>query len=124
MFIALYFLIANFVFPKVQAFATAMFEPVIITLIVLAGIVMLLGSVGMKVSTNLGATIVVVLANAIGYIVRTFIQAIRWAFRTTARLTPRVFYVSRNFFTARGLNPQLSNILAVMVSMLFVAVIV
>lgn len=124
MIFTLYSLIVNFVFPRLQNFASEMFEPVMITLIIVAGIVMLLGAVGMRVSANLGATIVVIFANAIGYIIRTFIQAMGWVIRTTVSMTPRVFNASRNFFIARGLNPTLSNILAFMVSMGFVVVII
>lgn len=58
MLIALYFFIVNVVLPQIGAYAQALLEPVMVIVITLAGIVMLFGAVGMKISNNLGSTVV------------------------------------------------------------------
>lgn len=58
MLIALYFFIVNVILLQIGAYAQALLEPVMIIVIILAGIVMLFGAVGMKISNNLGSTVV------------------------------------------------------------------
>ena len=58
MLIALYFFIVNVILLQIGAYTQALLEPVMIIVIILAGIVMIFGAVGMKISNNLGSTVV------------------------------------------------------------------
>ena len=124
MLITLYFFIMNVAVPRIGAYAQALLEPVMVIVITFAGIVMLFGAVGMKVSNNLGSTVVGGIFRAIGYLCRTSIQAVGWIVRNTFRMIPRVFNGSRRTFNQLGLNVWISNILAVIVVVVFVAIII
>lgn len=124
MLIAMYYFIMNVVIPRIAAYAAALFEPVMIIIIMLAGIVMLLGAVGIRVSNNLGATVTNGIFQAIGYLVRTAVQAIGWIVRNTLRMLPRVYKESRRTFTQMGLNALCSNLLAVFVTVVVLAIII
>ena len=124
MLIALYLFIVNVAVPQLGAYANALLEPMMTIVITLAGIVMLFGAVGMRVSNNLGSTIIGGIFRAVGYLGRTFIQAIGWVLRNAFRLIPSVFNESRRIFNQLGLNAPLSNIFAVLVVIVFVAIII
>ena len=124
MLITLYFFIMNVAVPRIRAYAQALLEPVMVIVITFAGIVMLFGAVGMKVSNNLGSTVVGGIFRAIGYLCRTLIQAVGWIVRNTFRMIPRVFNGSRKTFNQLGLKVWISNILAVIVVVVFVAIII
>lgn len=124
MLIAVYFFFTNVVMPQITAYAKAILEPIMLIVIILAGIVMLFGAVGMKISNNLGSTVVGGIFRGIGYLCRIVFQAIGWIIRNTFRMIPRVFNESRRMFNDMGMNTATSNILAIIVVFAFVAVIV
>ena len=124
MLIALYFFLVNVAMPQIGAYAQALLEPIMVIVITLAGIVMLFGAVGMKISNNLGSTVVSGIFRGIGYLCRTLFQALGWIIHNTFRMIPRVFNGSRRTFNQMGLNAVISNILAVVVVIAFVAIII
>lgn len=124
MLIALYYVTINVILPKVGAYASALFEPIMLIIITLAGIIMLLGAVGIKISNNLGATIVGGIFKSIGYLCRIIIQAIGWIARNTLKMLPQLFKESRKTFVEMGMNNVVSNLLAVMLVVLIVAIII
>lgn len=124
MLIALYFFLVNVAIPQIGAYAQVLLEPIMVSVITLAGIVMLFGAVGMKISNNLGSTVVSGIFRGIGYLCRTLFQALGWIIRNTFRMIPRVFNGSRITFNQMGLNAVISNILAVVVVIAFVAIII
>ena len=124
MLIALYFFIVNVAVPQISAYAQALLEPIMVIVITLAGIVMLFGVVGMKISNNFGSTVVGGISRGVGYLCRILLQALGWVIRNTFRMMPRVFNGSRRTFNQMGLNAVLSNILAVVVVIVFVAIII
>lgn len=124
MLIALYFFIVNVAVPQISAYAQALLEPIMVIVITLAGIVMLFGVVGMKISNNFGSTVVGGIFRGVGYLCRILLQALGWVIRNTFRMMPRVFNGSRRTFNQMGLNAVLSNILAVVVFIVFVAIII
>ncbi len=124
MLIALYFFIVNVAVPQISAYAQALLEPIMVIVITLAGIVMLFGVVGMKISNNFGSTVVGGIFRGVGYLCRILLQALGWVIRNTFRMMPRVFNGSRRTFNQMGLNAVLSNILAVVVVIVFVAIII
>lgn len=124
MLIALYLFIMNVDWLQIGAYAQALLEPIMVIVITLAGIVMLFGAVGMKISNNLGSTVVDGIFRAIGYICRTIITAIGWIIRNTFRMIPRVFNGSRRTFNQIGINALVSNILALVVVVIVLAIII
>ena len=124
MLIAVYLFIVNVAVPQISTYAQALLEPIMVIVITLAGIVMLFGAVGMKISNNLGSTVVGGIFRGIGYLCRALFQALGWIIRNTFRMIPRVFNGSRRTFNQMGLNAVLSNILAVVVVIAFVAIII
>lgn len=124
MLIALYFFIVNVAVPQISAYAQDLLEPIMVIVITLAGIVMLFGVVGMKISNNFGSTVVGGIFRGVGYLCRILLQALGWVIRNTFRMMPRVFNGSRRTFNQMGLNAVLSNILAVVVVIVFVAIII
>ena len=66
MLIALCFFIVNVLLPQIAAYAQAFVELIMVIVITMAGIVMLFGAVGMKISNNLGSTVVSGIFQAIG----------------------------------------------------------
>lgn len=124
MLIMLYLFIVNSVLPMMGAYAMAALEPVMIIVIMLAGIVMLFGVVGVRISNNLGSTVVSGIFRLLGYIGRTIINGIRWIVRSIVNLMPRVFRGSRNFFQSTGLSPAISNFLAFMTSAVVLVIII
>lgn len=124
MLIALYLFIVNVAVPQIGAYAQVLLEPIMVIVITLAGIVMLFGAVGMKISNNLGSTVIGGIFRGIGYLCRTLLQAIGWIIRNTFRMMPRVFNGSRRTFNQMGLNAVLSNIFAIVVVCVCLAIII
>ena len=124
MLIALYFFFVNVAIPQIGVYAQALLEPIMLIVITLAGIVMIFGAVGMKISNNLGATVVGGIFRAIGYLGRSLFQGIGWVIRNTFRMIPSVFTGSRRTFNELGLNAWLSNVLATVVVVGFVAIVI
>ena len=124
MLIAFYLFVVNVALPQLGSYADALLEPVMTIVITLAGIVMLFGAVGLKISNNLGSTIVGGIFRITGYLCHTIIKAIGCIIRYTFRLIPRVFTESRRAFSQMGLSTLLSNLLSVMVVTIVVAIII
>lgn len=124
MLIVLYLVIVNVVMPQIGAYANALLEPVMMIVICLAGLVMIFGAVGMKISNNLGATVVGTIFKAIGYICRKVIQAIGWIVKNTFKMIPKVFKGSKKVFEQHKLKALTSNVLAVIVVILYLAIII
>ena len=124
MLIALYSFIMNVALPQIGAYANALLEPMMAIFITLAGIVMLFGAVGIKISNNLGSTVMNGIFRGIGYLFQTLFKAISWIIRETLRLLPRVFRGSRQAFTQMGLTPLWSNLLAVLSTGVVLAIII
>lgn len=99
------------VLPQLGIYASAAVEPVMTIIIALAGIVILFGAAGFKISENLGSTVTNGLFRAIGALFR----ALGWIIRSIFRLLPRVFTGSRRMFIRAGLNEVVSTILAAIV---------
>ena len=123
MFIALY-LLAKSVLPQIGAYARELINPIMVIIITLSGIIMLFGAVGMKISNNLGSTIVGGIFRAIGYIAKTIVRAFGWLIRNIITLIPRVFNGSKRIFNQMGLNSVVSNILAIIVTAIILAIII
>ena len=112
MLIALAFYFVAVALPHLGTLVQALSEPLMTVVITLCGIVMIFGAVGLKISENLGSTIVGGFFRAMGYICRTIVSVIGWIFR---RMLPNVFNGSRRTFRQMGISPFISTILAIVV---------
>ena len=124
MLIALYFFITEVAVPQIGAYALALVKPTMIIIITLAGLTLMFSAVGLKISNNVGSTIVGGSFRGIGFLVQTLFQAIGWIVRNIFRMIPRVFNGSRRTFTQMGLNAVVSNILAIFVTVIILAIII
>ena len=116
MLILTYFCIATFVVPWICAIAPAVLQNTMVVVIILAGIVMLFGAVGMKISTNLGSTIIGGIFRGIGVIFKAIGRAIRWIVRSI----PRAYTNSHRIFTGWGINPVGARLLAIFALLLYI----
>lgn len=124
MIIALYFFIVNIAIPQLASYMNAMIEPVMTIVIVVGGIVLLFGAVGMRISENMGSTIVSGIFHAIGFICRTSISAIGWIIRETFMLMPRVFRGSKHLYHDMGASDTVSTLLGVLTALIvFIAIV-
>ena len=124
MLIALYHILVSEFLPRMGAYALTLLDLIMPIVIVLAGIVLLFGAVGFKISNNLGSTVTNGIFRAIGYLVRTLVNAIGWIIRAISRFMPRVYRESRRVYSDMGLNSFVSNLLAVITTVLVLAIII
>ena len=116
MLILVYLFIATIVVPQICYIAPAIFQNTMVVVIILAGIVILFGAVGMKISTNLGSTIVGGIFRGIGAIFRAIGHAIGWIIRSI----PRVYTNCYLILTRRGIKPVGARILAILALLLYI----
>ena len=124
MIILIYKILVRILLPEIGNIALSMLYPVVVIVLVITGITMLLGAVGMKVSTNLGSTIAAGIFRGIGRVGRAIARAIRWAFFAVLRLIPRVFNWTRQRCQNVGFSDTVSTVLAVAAVIALVIVII
>ena len=92
--------------------------------IMLVGILVMLSAVGVRVSHNLGATLLAGIFHAVGWTVRTIVQALAWIITGLFRVIPRLHHWTRETLQQAGISPLVSNLLATAVTLLFVAAVI
>ncbi len=125
MLLALYHILTNVVLPLLIAVTNGLLPTIMTCVIILAGIAIAMSAVGMPVNAG-GVTFGVVSAitRALIYIGRSIIRGIGWIVRTVANFLPRVFRGTRRELTRAGMNRILANIIAVLVTIVVLAVII
>lgn len=91
--------------------------PIVVTL---AGIMLVCSAAGVRISQNMGSTILKGIFDAIGYIGKKIINAIGWLIRQIVRAIPKVFHGSRKTFTQMGMSKGKSTLFAVLVTTLVI----
>lgn len=124
MLIALYFLIMNHLIPTGIAHFNNLVEPTMLIVITLAGLVIIFGSVGFRISQNLGTTVVNGIFHAIGYIVNLLVRAVSWLATTCVHLVVTSFRGSRNAFYRAGINTIVSNLLSLIITIIVLVLII
>ena len=111
--------------PRLGSYSIATINALMLCVIMLAGIVILLGAVGIKVSNNLGSTIVKGLFGAIGILVHFIWKGIVALLLCITGIIPTIYKKSQSIFSnSLGLNKNISSVLAFIVVALFVIVII
>ncbi len=124
MLIALYFLITNHLIPTGIAYFNSLVQPTMLIVITLAGLVIIFGAVGFRVSQNLGSTIVGGIFHAVGFVAVQLFHAVGWIVTRTFRLLPRVYNWTHKALIDAGANKIVSFILSGLAAiMVFVIVI-
>ncbi len=99
-------------------------EPIAVIALIITGIIIAFGAAGMRISENLGATVIGGIFGAIGYVCRTIIQAIGWVIRQIATATPRVYRWARNTVQSMGASKAVANLIGAVVAIVFLAIII
>ena len=111
--------------PKLGQACQNFVEPLMLIVIILIGMLILFGALGMHISNNLGSTIVGGLMKGagrlIGFIGTQIFTFVRWLF---TKLVPNIYNGSKRFFADAGASAVQSRILAVLTSIIVVAVII
>lgn len=91
--------------------------PIVVTL---AGIMLICSAAGVRISQNMGSTILKGIFNAIGYVGKTIVNAIGWLIRQILNIIPKIFKGSRKTFEQMGVNKGISTLLAVLITAIVV----
>lgn len=124
MLIALYFLIMNHLIPMGIAYFNSLVEPTMLIVITLAGLTIIFGAAGYRISQNLGSTIVSGIFRFIGYIGTQLFHAIAWIVTNTFMILPRVFRGVRNPLVEAGANGIVSTLFAGFVAIVAFVVVI
>lgn len=124
MLILLYLVIVGIVVPQLGGVLSSALEGFGVIFIMIAGIVMVFGAVGIRISQNLGSTVVGGLMRGVGFICRSIIQGIGWLFRQIALFLPRVFRGVRDAGVRAGWSQTVSNVVGLIVAFITLVVII
>lgn len=124
MLIALYIVIVNHLIPTGLAYFNFLVDPTMSIVIALAGLVIIFGAVGFRISQNLGSTIVSGIFRAIGYIGTQLFHAIAWIVTRTFTLLPRVYNWTYKSLVDVGANKVVSFILAGLTAILVFVIVI
>lgn len=124
MLVLFYLIVSRVVVPTIVAYAQALFEPVMIVVIIFIGMVVIFGALGMPISHNLGSTIAGSVFKGMGRCFTGLYRVIRWFVRSTGRLLRRVFNGTLRGLRAAGMNAIGRNIIACLACILVLAIII
>lgn len=124
MIIAICSTLKNLVIPRIGIDLSGLFAPMMVFIIIIGGLLIALGAVGVHISGNIGSTLLAGIMRAIGYTCNLIIQGIKWIIVQIYKACPKVFKASRKVIEQVIHNRIVSNILAAIVTILFVAVII
>lgn len=127
MLIAIYLFITRHLVPNMGTWLNGIGKSVdysMAIVITLAGIVIIFGAVGFRISQNLGATVVNGIFHAIGYVVNLLVRAIVWFVTTCVHLVVTSFRGSRNAFYRAGINTIVSNLLSLIITIIVLVLII
>lgn len=127
MLIAIYLFITRHLVPNVGTWLNGLNEFVdysMAIVIALAGIVILFGAAGFRISQNLGSTVVNGIFHAIGYVVVLLVRLISWFATNCVHLVVTSFRGSRNAFYRAGINTIVSNLLALIITIIVLVLII
>lgn len=124
MFILIYLFFTNVLIPDFLGAVSSIIPSVLIITITLAGIVILLSSVGLKISNNLGSSIVYSISKGIGCIVKSLFKGIFWIIKSVIGIIPKMFSNIQKNLISNGARLWLANLVATVSVILFIAILV
>lgn len=111
--------------PRLGGYSIATINALMPCAIILAGIVILLRAVGIKVSNNLASTIFKGFAGVIGLLIRFVWKGMVALFLWVTGIIPMIYQKSQSVFcNTIGMNQSISSVLAFIVVALFVIAII
>ena len=124
MLFGMFYFITNYLFPRVEGYAIALYEPMLELGLYILGIVIMLSVVGIHLHGVFGA-IFNGLFRAISYICRIILTGVGWILRNAIRAIPRVYRESRRiFYVDFGINAAVSSVLALVAVVVFLIIII
>lgn len=124
MLIALYIVIVNHLIPTGLAYFNFLVKPTMLIVITMAGLVIIFGAVGFRVSQNLGSTIVEGIFRAIGFVVSHLFWTVGWIVTRTFMLLPRVYNWTHQSLIDAGANKIVSFILSGLAAILVFVIVI
>ena len=124
MLIILYYVVVTKFLPRFVVLFNELTVSFLMIVISLAGLVMLLGACGMRISENLGSTIVNNVFRIIRAIFRGIFRTISRIARYVRRALVRVFRSTRTRLQASGVNAFNSNMIAFLLTTLLLVIII
>ena len=124
MLIALYIVIVNHLIPTGLAYFNFLVKPTMLIVITMAGLVIIFGAVGFRVSQNLGSTIVEGIFRAIGFVVSHLFCTVGWIVTRTFMLLPRVYNWTHQSLIDAGANKIVSFILSGLAAILVFVIVI
>ena len=124
MLIAICMALTNYVLPQMGSFATSAIYALMPCFVLVIGMMMLLGAVGMKVSTGLGATVTRGAFGAIGFLGKKLIEGFAWMIKSIGKLLSNIYQETKKALMASGLSAASSTLLAVVVVVIVLALII
>ena len=124
MLFATYQIMRNVALPQLAVYGQILLEAGIMIFILVMGIIMMFGAVGMRISTNLGSTIFRAIFSAIGWVARQMVRLLSWIVVSILHALPRIFRGSRRMLRGFGVNNIASNLLAIVITVIALAVII
>jgi len=118
----LWLVLRNAVAPLFSSLATDLGETVGVIIIICIGMTMLLSAVGIKISTNLGATIVNNIFRSIGTLLKHLLKAIAWIGKGIAWVLKQTFNGVKNGLS--GLPGWASTLIAIFATFIVLVVII
>ena len=124
MLIAIVMTMMNFVIPQIGSYALSIVYVLMPCLIVLIGMMMLLGTVGMKVSTDLGASLTKGVFGAIGFLGQKLIEGLAWMIKSIGKLLSNIYQESKKALMSCGMSTTISTMLSVIIVIIVLALII
>ena len=124
MLIMIIMFIATVVMPTAETYISALFEPLMTIVIMLGGFMLLFASVGVRISANLGSTVVGGIFRVISSVATHTLRGIWWVIRYAFNTFPRVYVYSRANYRRMGMSERSSYLLAILTAVLVFIIII
>lgn len=124
MLIACWMFLTHVTFPQMGNFLTSLINATMPIIIMCVGLTILVAAVGVRINFSLMGTVCNAIISALGYIGRTLISAIGWALRHLVLFIPVFYSGTRNSLVRGGMHEGGANILAIIATILLIAVII
>lgn len=124
MLIACWMFLTHVAFPQMGNFLTALINATMPIIIMGVGLTILIAAAGIRTNFSFLGTVCNAIIGALGYVGRTLISAIGWGLRHLLVFIPAFYSGTRKSFVRVGMSEGEANFLAVIITLLLIAVII
>ena len=104
MLIAIWWCFSTIILPTIAKYLDDILAPIMTAVAMLFGIIMLFALVGVKISENLGSTIVNQISKAIVFIGKQLFKFLAWCAKKIIRLLPNVYNRTNKALLSSGVS--------------------